>query len=360
MKKGFSLDKKELSSLLINVLCVKILFTFPKRMIITSGNAAWIQMIYLSLIMIIIFSLILWSYKKVPAMDIIELSEKIGGKPLKIIIGLLVSLALFFNLASVLRGYPDMIKMVLLPDTPIEVVLIILAVVTAIAAYFGIEAIARIHSIYIPIFVGIIAIFFVFLLPHAESVNIFPILGKGPKNLFFTGLESIDFFDDILILNLLLPYAKNKKEAKNASIKAIFISSIIAIGLLLIYALIYPYPSSQKFIVPIYQLTRLVGIGDFFQRFESFFEFVWSISVFLYSALYLRLICNVWKRSFYLKYETPLLVTMIAITTIFSYTSQNLQEIVFNYWYITVFMLLMAFVLPICLPLIYKIKKRGL
>ena len=358
MKNNFAIDIKQFTSVLINVLCVKILFTFPKRLIITSGNAAWIQMLFLTVLMLVFFNFLIKAYAESPGLDLIDLSEKAGGKWLKYFVGLWVSFALFLNLASVIRGYPDMVKMVLLPDTPIEIILLVFAVVTAIAVYFGFEAIVRIHSIYIPFFIGIFCIFFLFLLPHTNIYNIFPILGKGGMNVFVRGLESIDFFDDLLLLGLFMPYVRDINEARRGGFRAIAVSGGLAVVGILLYTLIYPYPSSQKFIVPVYQLTRLVGIGDFFQRFEAFFEFVWSISVFLYASVYMLFLCMVWKKSFNLKYERPIIFPLIATATIFSYTSQNLQDIVFNYWYLTVFMLFTVFVLPIILSFAYNKKRK--
>ena len=39
------IDRKKMTTLLINVISVKMLLTFPKIMIINSGNAAWIECI---------------------------------------------------------------------------------------------------------------------------------------------------------------------------------------------------------------------------------------------------------------------------------------------------------------------------
>ena len=70
-------------------------------------------------------------------------------------------------------------------------------------------------------------------------------------------LRKYGFTNDILVLNLLLPYMQNADDAKKTGYRAIIISSVLAIIMILIYGLIYPYPSSGKFFAPIYQLTTL-------------------------------------------------------------------------------------------------------
>ena len=49
------IDRKKMTTLLINVISVKMFLTFPKVMIINSGNAAWIECIYNTLIVIGLF-----------------------------------------------------------------------------------------------------------------------------------------------------------------------------------------------------------------------------------------------------------------------------------------------------------------
>lgn len=354
MKKNTSLDIKEITTILINAFCIRLFFTFPKKVVVISGNAGWINIIFVSLIVFGFFFLTTLAYKKCGTLNILEMSERIGGVPLKTFIGLCIITVLFLGLSGTLRSYLEMVKMILLPNTPIEIILGIFAVVIGLTAFAGLESIARIHAIFVPIVLAILGVFFIFLFPHIKVTNIFPILGKGTYNIFVRGIENIDLFDDFLILNILLPYLKNADQAKRAGYRAIIISSAVALFVLLFYCLVYPYPSSEKFLVPVYQLTRLVGIGDFFQRFEAFFEFVWSFSVFLYSGLYTLAICLVFKDTFNLKYEKPLIPTVISIITILSFTSYSMEEIVFNYWFLSLFIILVSFGLPIVMPVIYK------
>ena len=361
MKGSNTIDKKEISTILINAIVIKLFFTFPKRLMENAGNAAWIQMIYLTVAACAVFLFISFMYRGCGSLSIIGLSEKIGGKSMKKTVGVLVSISLGLNLASTMRSYPETVKMVLLPNTPLELILIIFAVTVSVAALGGVEAIARIHSIFVPIVSVILTVFFVLLLYHAKIYNIFPILGKGTLNIFVKGIGSIDFFNDILILNLLLPKIQNIKEAKRSGFTAIIVSGADMVFVLLLYCLIYPNPSSEKNLVPIYQLTRLVEVGDFFQRFEAFFEFVWSFSILLYSSLYIWLICDVWRESFDLEYEKPLIFPMMATVTILSFKLHTMHRLLFDDKFLSGFVSFISFVLPVIIPVLYKIKmtKKG-
>lgn len=353
-----TLNLKEITMIMINLIAVKLFFTFPKRLILNSGNAAWIQVLYVSVLMLGIFYLTVFAYRRCSNKSIIDLAENMGGKPLKVIVGLLVIFVFFINVGSTMRSYPDMVKMVLLPNTPNEMIFLVYALVIAAAAYLGFDSIAEIHALFVPIVLGIMLAFFVLLVPHIKIYNLFPILGNGPGAIFGKGTIAVEFFDDILALNILLPYTKNVSDAKKAGLRAIVIGGLSALLVMLMYGLIYPYPSSEKFIIPVYQLTRLVRIGDFFQRFEAFFEFVWSIAVFLYSSLYLALICRVFCECFDLKNEKQLIIPITAILIVLSSSIKNTQEMAEKYWYIIAITCITSFVMPTVFAVFYKIKNK--
>lgn len=356
MKNKRILNYKEVVTLLINLMSVKLFFTFPKKLIVNSGNAAWIQILYVTAVFFLCFAITGALYKGCSGKSVIALSEEIGGKPAKFIVGTLILLVLSLNFSSILRSYPDMVKLVLLPDTPYEMIFLVYAGIVGIAAYVGIEAIAGIHALFVPVYLLIMLAFAVFLLPHAKLYNLFPIFGNGAFALFGKGITGLELFSDIIVLNLLLPDIKNAKEAKKAGVRASCACAVTAFLLTLLYGAIYPYPSSEKFIIPAYQLTRLAEIGDFFQRFEAFFEFVRSISVFLYSAFYLCMICRLFAEIFDLKYEKPLI-----FPTIFSIITLSAEKIPVGYEAklpTVIAILLISFALTPVVAVIYKLKTK--
>ncbi|MBD9025461.1 MAG: hypothetical protein EGR09_01105 [Clostridiales bacterium] len=89
------IDRKKMTTLLINVISVKMLLTFPKIMIINSGNAAWIECIYNTLIVIGLFWITTKLYRS--NKNIIQLAEMTGKKWLKIIVGVVVFVVLLIN-----------------------------------------------------------------------------------------------------------------------------------------------------------------------------------------------------------------------------------------------------------------------
>lgn len=313
------IQKNELFYILVNIITTKMFFTYPRYMVNNSGNAAWIQCIYVSLIFAIIYSVTLFLYKKTSTINILDAAELAGGKVLKKIIGILLCFILIFNIAVTIRALPESIKTVLLPHTPMKLLMISLGIAIACGAYMGLYSIARICSLFIPAAGAVFIFLLLLLIPDYDITNIFPIFGKGTYNIFITGLSSLGIFSDTIILFILIPFFRNYSEVKSASIKALTVSSVVSFLIVFIYNLVFTYPASEDFMMPIYQISRFIKIGDFFQRFEAFFEFVWSIAIMLYASLYLFVICYIWKEIFDLKYYKELIFpfTIIIISLSF-------------------------------------------
>jgi hypothetical protein len=89
MEKSFSIERKELTCILINIITSKMLFAYPRGIVETSGNAAWIQTIYVSLISCLFFWFVIFIYRKA------EMKKNFA-------IGFLVALIAFGTVAAIL------------------------------------------------------------------------------------------------------------------------------------------------------------------------------------------------------------------------------------------------------------------
>ena len=308
------IEKKELTGVLITAIVVKMLLSYPRELVLNSGQAAWIQVIYVSLVALalILITARVYTHKH----SVVELAHMAGGKGLRIAVGILIFLILIANFSTVARVFPETVKIVLLQNFNADVIMIVFVIASAIGAYMGIRSISRVNYMFLPTVGAIFIGFLLLLIPYYKIDNIMPILGEGADKIFLSGFNSLSLFSDIILLNVLMPYSKNLSEAKTVSIRAIIISAIIALLITTAYCLAYVYPVSKDYILPVYQMSRMIHVSSFFSRFESFFQFIWSILILLYSAIYIYAMCDVLQRTFNLKYSNPLIlpVTILGVT----------------------------------------------
>lgn len=348
------LEKKQVVCMLVNIICIKMIMTYPRILVQYMGNAAWINIIYVSLLTLFIYCLIGKIYKPEYG-TFVASAEKIGGKTLKRIVGVLISAVFIANIAFEVRSYPETVKTVLLEETKMQIIVVLYIFAAAVGAYIGIESNARIHAIFMPIAAVVMVGFFLLSMPYWKINNIMPILGNGAKQIFIKGTQNICMMSDIVVLNYLMPHIKTKRDIKNSGCTAIIISGIVSLLIVGTYNLIYPYPTSAEFILPAYQISRIVKMGAFFQRWEAFFQFVWSIGMYLYTSLYIGVITGVLADAFDLKFSRILVfpISIIVSSVAFTISMQNSLTVLAVGIYS---MIGLAFCVPVALGLLMRAK----
>ena len=353
------LRRKEITTLMINAIFAKILIVFPRTLIRNSGSAAWLQMLINIITVLIIFFITFSVYKE--KKNIIEIANERGGKWFKIPVGIILFLVLASNFISVIRMFPETINIVLLKETPTTIILLFFAITVAFGAYMGIESISRIHYIFLPITGAVLVLFLIVLSPYYKTENLMPILGNGADKLFLSGFKTTYLFSDLILLYILMPFAETLYDIKHGGFKAIIISGAAAFLIMLAYCLVFPYPLSENFVFPVYQLTRMVHLSTFFNRFEAFFQFIWSIMILLYASFYIYAMCFVLQQTFSLKYYKPMIFPVVITLCSFSLIPENARTVLYTEKIVMITVSIIVSVLPIVFGLMTKrFKRKGI
>ena len=346
------LTKKQITSIMINAIVAKMLLTYPQSFFELCGNAAWIAAAFCTILAVGLFAVTRLIY---PAKyNVIELAERIGGKWFRTIIGIIVFVVLSANIFSIMRIFPEIVRLVLLQRTYVEVIGMVFVATLLLGAMSGFSAIARVHELFLPIAGVVFLLFIVLLLPSCNTDNIFPVLGTGAYNVFVKGTSVLSVFADLLMLNILISKAESLEVYKKSGTKAIVIGGICAVLIMLSYGFAYTYPTSTKFIAPVYQLERLIHLSNFFSRFEALFHFVWSISLLLYGALYVAVIAEVWQLAFGLKHTNTLILPTAAILAGASNLPPLLSDMINIEVLINKWIYIPAFAIPLIISLVWK------
>lgn len=341
------LTKKQLSAITINAIVVKMLITFPHSVIEICKNAAWISAAYCAIIAFLLFTAICRVYFS--DRNVIGIAERLGGAPMRIVVGIMVFAALFANFFTFVRIFPEVIRLVLLQTTYVELIGLLFAVGVLLGAYCGIEAVARISELTLAGNGIVFLVFIVMLIPTMKIENALPILGGGAYALFIQNIPFVSVFSDLLLLNLLMPHMQNSFDYRRAGMRAVILGGFCAVLIVAAYCFSYVYPVTENYLMPVYQLERLIHLGNFFSRLEAVFQLVWSVSILLYASLYLAVMADVWKETFGLRESKPLLPAIMAAVVGAAFIPSDLlmavaAETVVNRW-----LFIPAFALPLFL-----------
>lgn len=358
MIKNEAISEREMTLLLANLLSVKAIFAFPRAIFETSANAAWIEIIYMSLVAWIMLELSLMTYRFSGKRSIIDLAEKVGKKPLKVTVALMVVAVLLVNFITEVRMFSESVKIILLPKTDIEYIMILLAVTICLGQKSGLRAAATINAVFFPICLVFLGFIVIFLYKNYNINNLFPILGNGTVGILKGGIRNISCFSDLLALNLLLPHMRDISVPKRSGRRALLIASCTMFFICLSYGLCYPFPWSKEYLLPVYQLSTRIRAGEYFQRFEAFFEFVWEISQLLYSTIYIFLISETVSKAFNLSDRTAICYGIIAAVTLVAAEPSSVAQVLKVSQMADMLTAHLAYSLPVVIPVLYIIKRK--
>lgn len=286
----------EAIALITIVMINKIILNTPKDIIAKNGPASCLNVLYISAIAIAIVCLISYLLKKFPGKDILDISEFLGGKPLKVAIGMAYILLLIMLTASIIKNLSETLRIIYFKTSPILFIALFFIVSSTICNRFSIKVIAKANLIISPaIFISVI-ILLASSIKNFMPERIFPILGYGLNQTFFSGLSNIFSFSGILYLLFLPPLLDKPNKLKRMSVIAIIISSVyllLSVTCLLL-SLSFTMNSDESF--SLYVLTRNLDYGRFIQRVDAVFILIWIIAIVSYINIPISLCIYIFKK----------------------------------------------------------------
>lgn len=358
MQEKILIGRFEATCVIIALICTQIFINFPRMMMESAGTAGWILTLYVSIVAFFLFMIISRLYTPFEGKDLLDLGEYIGGKAGKIIVGLIFLVFALYLAPVFLREFSENMKIIALPQSPLSFVTFFLFVGMVVATYVGIEAITRFSAIMVPI---VSVAFFLIIASSSKYFDvskITPILGNGIYEIFVAGLSKVSIFAGVILLFFLAPFIKSSKNFKTVGYASIITSAIFLVASVLSFSLVYQYPTGTENFLPVYQLSRLIEYGRFFQRIESVFVVTWGTAALLHLSTLLTLAVHVFRKTFGLVYYRPLIIPFAIIIFTLSFIPHNLMSTIefemffFNYAWV------LAFFIPLVLLLSARILKK--
>lgn len=328
----------EAIALICIVMTNQIILNMPKNIIESCGSSSWVNVIFLGILVLLLGLWISRLFRPFIGKDILDVSEYLGGKLLKLVIGI-AYIALFLIISgSLLRYFSGTLKIIYYKNTPTFILLIIFLIGAVVANQTGMKAITRINLIIVPILIASIMVLFLSTSKLFVAERMFPILGYGINETFFSGLSNLFAFGGIAFIYFIMPLLKNYGDFKKVTIVSIFISSIFLLFSVLSLLLVFPSLSNTTETLSLYSLARMVEYGRFFQRIDAFFIFLWIFSVFSYLSITLAFTLHIFKKISNIKNSKAMSSCFATIVFAIALISSNIagaraiQQYVYKYY----------------------------
>jgi spore germination protein KB len=252
-----------------------------------------------------------------PKQTVIQYNEKIIGK----FFGKILSLFyVFFYIqisGIVIREFSEFIKSNFLLNTPLIVMSSSITILSAFAIRGGIEVVARIATIFTPLFFFSISLLLL-LIPDLDVGNLFPFLDNGLLPVIKGGIVPQSWFSEFFLISFLLPFLTNKKRGLKSGM---FTSLFVMLGLVYtnFFILTLLGGSSLKDVYPVLTAFRYISFGDFFENFEAAIMAAWVLGNFLKISVFFYVTSLAFGQWLNLSDYRPMVFPLGILIILFSY-----------------------------------------
>lgn len=354
------IDGKHAVVVLLNFIAGKVFVTFPRHMAILGQGAGWMVATVAAVAATFGFYITVLLLRRFPGRSIIDISCEVGGG----VVGRLSGLAFFalFALitATVAREFGELVLGTILRHTPISIVVGALMGAGLYTAYLGLEAIARGAMLLFPFMVlGTLGIV-LFDLRFVTLSGLAPWFGPGLPAILEHGLRASSNYAEILLLVVLAPYVRNRRELLPAGLASMGLSWLIMAGFTALAAAAFPIPVATRIVFPLFHLARLVSLGEFLQRTEALFVLLWLFSAGVKMSAGFYASALVLAETLDLPDYRPLLFPLAVLLFSVSFIFPSLVEAIeFDTLLLRIYAWIPAFALPAMLLALALVRRKG-
>lgn len=247
-----------------------------------AGKDAWISALISITLAIPIIYLFTYLQKGFPNLTMVEICEKVLGKWLgKILAFFFIFGFLCLLAASLLREVGDFMLTQILPNTPIQVVLMLFLVIVIRGVRSGLQTIGRAAELFVPWVFALILLLLVFITPDIELNRIQPILDDGIQPVIrgtYTFL-AIPFME-VAAFFMIFPYVQDKAKIKKHFMIGTLMGGLILVIIIFLCILVLGEIVTSTSMYPSYSLAKKIELGEFIQRIEVIMAVIWLFTIF--------------------------------------------------------------------------------
>lgn len=282
---------------LLTVLFINhIVLNLPQMILDNSGTSSVLNVVYIIALALIFVVIILKLLKNFLGLDIIDISEYLGGKFLKVAVGILCIIYLIMEAAFLTRMFSKNLLLVYFQNYPVAFIVFLFLFIAVVANIFGRKSIIKSNTIIVPIALLSIFITSIFVIDLLKFERSLPIFGNGASQIFLSGASNLFAFNGLFFLFFISPMLEKKENISKVAFSSIIISGILL--LLSIITLVFAFSDIYTTIriSPIYYIIVNSRLGAFLERPEILFIFTWILALMSFLSIAVMYILDIFRK----------------------------------------------------------------
>lgn len=293
--------------LVLTIIITHTISALPREILVSTKSATIINLIFVSILAVLFSYLIVRLMKNFVGCDLIDISEYLGGKVFKNIVGIIFIAYFLFSSSILLRNFCESIKIIYYPMTNIIFIIAFFVLAVCSANRLDFNASLKTNLLIVPLVLASILFLFFANMNNFTPQRAFPIFGDGLFHTFVLGLGNLASFGGICFLYFLPPYLKEPEKLKKIALVSIVLSAIYLMLCVATLLFMFSFFINTNEITPLYNATRYIEFGSFFQRLESIFLLIWILAYACYLSITSKFAMNIFKKLTHIETKKPLI-----------------------------------------------------
>ncbi len=232
-----------------------------------------------------------------PGRSIIQYTEDLLGRPVGMLIGMLLAGYFFFVAAYTARMLGEAFNMSIMPFTPNLVFIGALTLLAANAARSGLEVVARTGEFLFPLILIVLLLLLVLPLGQVDSTRFLPLLRDGLVRVIPATSIEFMFYLEFMVLGLLIPHLRAPEKVTRFTVLFTAANGLMMTAMCLIMVGVFG-PTLDALGLQAFLLARMIRVGEFFERVEALLLASWVLSTGVKIALMIWAFCTCLRQTF--------------------------------------------------------------
>lgn len=292
-----------------------------------------------------------------PKQTFFEYTALIVTKPVAFLLTFLFAVYSVFFVSFEIRGVGNVAKQYLFDRTPVEVISLIMLLVVVYGVSGSRAALLRLNLMFLPIvlFIGFLLLFM--SLGFFEITNLKPFFIAGWMDIVKGAKETLLAFLGYEIILFYIAFMNHPKDAPKAAMVGISIPFVFYFLVYIVTIGVSGVEVSMSIVYPFIEVAKEIEVpGEFFERLESLFFTIWTMTIFNTAVMALDLSILAWGSMFRNVKKMTWIFVLTPLIYIIAMTPQNLIEyFTFGEW-ISYMGVALAMAIPTLLLLIAQFR----
>lgn len=350
---------QESISLISIIIVSKIFYSSPSVISRYVGTSTWYMTLISGITAAIAFTFIYLLLKRFPGKNIIEIFEIVLGKVIGPVFSGILTIWMIFYASTLLREFVDVLKVYVLPLSPVYYIVGLFMLGVIILSYVGLETIVRTGKLFVyTVLVGYLLLI-VLSWQNYDFHRMFPIWGYGFKNTAIHGILRSSTYGDVIILAVIAGSLQGVSHIRKAGYISILISTLLISISFAAFTLAFPYYTLQEVTAPMYELATLIDYGRFFNRLDPIFLFIWIVSSLVSITAIFYISTSIYCKMFSIQEIKPVILPFAVIIFTAAIIPPNAPSVILgNVHFAREYGWAVSFLLPIITLVVAKLRKK--